>query len=387
MLRYDLTIVAEHEFRVKHCLLAVDGVKREDLKYCMSHPQALAQCDNYLRGLGIKPVPMYDTAGSAKLLNENWQMEQLLSQGKGGEHNIVMEKPKRALPDQCSPTNTAAIASDLAGSAYSLNCLDEGIEDDDTNFTRFLLLGRASVSHCLNKSIPSKTSIVFTLPNTPGALYKALACFSLREIDFSKIESRPTSASLLNFLKFKNRALGKNTRMKDLPRFRYCFYLDFLANELDENAQNALHHLKEKAEFCRILGSYPQRSKLVGPVYEEVEASKTFTIKNRDELTVLHLPSDEDDDVNGGLELNVGIIGYGAFDQFLGQKFKERHNVKCIDQLDKVRVLCSRIFEWIIYIHASIYIYIYIICASIPHLTTLLLFLSHKVKRSRKGRS
>jgi prephenate dehydratase len=323
MLRYDLTIVAEHEFRVNHCLLAVDGVKRDDIKYCMSHPQALAQCDNYLRSLGIKPVPMYDTAGSAKLLQENY------SKGQSGI------SPGGQLPDKCTPMNTAAIASDLAGTGYNLNCLAKGIEDDDTNFTRFLLLGRSSVSHHLNKRIPSKTSIVFTLPNTPGALYKALACFSLREIDFSKIESRPTSASLLSFLKFKNRALGKKARNQaDLPRFRYCFYLDFLASELDENAQNALHHLNEQAEFCRILGSYPQKSKLVGPVKEEVEESKKFKVKSRDDVTMLSLPSD--DDANGGLVLNVGIIGFGGFGEFLGKKFAETHNVRCIDHMDKV---------------------------------------------------
>lgn len=217
MLRYDLTIVAEHEFRVKHCLLSKPGVKREELKYAISHPQALAQCDNFLRGLGITPVQTYDTAGSAKMIAEG------------------------NLPGKCTPQNTCAIASDLAGKTYGLNCLDKGIEDDDTNFTRFLLLGRKGVVEFLNKQIPSKTSVVFTLHNTPGALYKALACFSLRDIDFSKIESRPTSASLLNFLKFRSQQQGRKSRNNaDLPRFRYCFYLDFLASEFDENTQNAV---------------------------------------------------------------------------------------------------------------------------------------------------
>jgi arogenate/prephenate dehydratase len=142
------------------------------------------------------------------------------------------------LPDNCTPENTAAIASDLAGRTYKLNCLDSGIEDDDTNFTRFLLLGRKSVAQYLNNKIPSKTSIVFTLPDSPGALYKALACFSLRDIDCTKIESRPTSASLLSFLKFRSQQSGRKSRnSSSLLRFRYCFYLDFLANQLDERTQ------------------------------------------------------------------------------------------------------------------------------------------------------
>ena len=180
MLRYDLTICAEHDFRVQHCLLAMPGVSKDDIKFAVSHPQALAQCDNYLRGLGITPIPAYDTAGSAKMISEN------------------------SLPDGCTPQNTAAIASDLAGKTYGLNSVEKGIEDDDTNFTRFLLLGRKGVVQYLTKKIPAKTSIVFVMTNTAGALYKALACFALRDIDCSKIESRPTSASLLNYLKFRS---------------------------------------------------------------------------------------------------------------------------------------------------------------------------------------
>jgi prephenate dehydratase len=102
MLRYDLKIVAEHEFRVSHCLLAKPGVERKDIKYAISHPQALAQCDNFLRGLGITPIPVYDTAGAAKMISEG----------------------SSKLPPKCTPENTAAIASDLAGKTYQLNCLN-----------------------------------------------------------------------------------------------------------------------------------------------------------------------------------------------------------------------------------------------------------------------
>jgi len=139
------TVIGEHDFRVKHCLMAKSGVKREDIKYAISHPQALAQCDNFLRGLGITPIATYDTAGSAKMISEGLE-----------------------LPDRCTPENTAVIASDLAASIYKLNCLNKGIEDDDSNFTRFLLLARKGVTQYLTKNIPSKTSIVFALPDAAG---------------------------------------------------------------------------------------------------------------------------------------------------------------------------------------------------------------------------
>ena len=304
MLRYDLKIIGEHEFRVHHCLLAKDGVPREDIKYAISHPQALAQCDNFLRGLGITPVPTYDTAGSAKMISEN------------------------RLPAGCTPENTAAIASDLAAKRYGLNCLGVSIEDDDTNFTRFLLLGRKDIVQYMNKQTPAKTSVVFTLPNTAGALYKALACFSLRDIDFSKIESRPTSASLLNFLKFKSQQLGKKSRNRaDLPRFRYCFYLDFLANQLDVNAQNALAHLREQAEFVRVLGSYPQKSRLVGPVKQSVEDLKHRVVTDFNDISLSTLPSDSD----AVVPLRIGVVGFDTYGQILAKQFAKKHRVSCID--------------------------------------------------------
>ncbi|GKY96082.1 prephenate dehydrogenase [Mayamaea pseudoterrestris] len=309
MLRYDLTIIGEHEFRVKHCLLATRGVKREDLKYAISHPQALAQCDNFLRGLGIKPIATYDTAGSAKMLAENDK-----------------------LPDGCTPQNTCAIASDLAGRTYGLNCLEAGIEDDDTNFTRFLLLARKGVVEFLSKNIPAKTSIVFTFSNAAGALYKALACFALRDIDCSKIESRPTSASLLNFLKFKSQQAGRKIRNKqESSRFRYCFYLDFLANQLDPKTQNALAHLREQADYVRILGSFPQKSRLVGPVADAVERLKHVTVAESKAMSISTLPSDTED----SKPLRIGIVGFGPFGQVLAQKMALKHHVSCLDQGDK----------------------------------------------------
>ena len=313
MLRYDLTICAEHEFRVQHCVLAKEGVQLEDIKYAISHPQALAQCDNYLRGLGIKPIPTYDTAGSAKMIIEN------------------------DLPDACTSENTCAIASDLAGRTYGLNCLAKGVEDDDSNFTRFLLLGRKGVLQFLNQNVPAKTSVVFTLPNTAGALYKALACFSLRDIDFSKIESRPTSVSLLNFLKFrsqqKNNGKGrKKSEALSVPRFRYCFYLDFLDGQLSSNSENALANLREFTDYVRILGSYPRGSRLVGPVATAVEELKATVVKDPKDISLMELPSDLDD---GNAPLNIGILGFGDFGQFLAARMSQRNRVSCLDKLDK----------------------------------------------------
>ena len=198
LLRYDLHIIAEHEFRVEHCLLALPGVKKEDVKRVLSHPQALAQCDNYLRRLGthVTPEPTYDTAGSAKMIRDGHLLD------------------------------CAAIASDLAGKMFGLEVLDSNIEDHDNNFTRFLLLARNSVSSLLTPNMEAKTSIVFVVPNIAGALYKAMACFSMRDIDFCKIESRPTSVELLQKLQFQSiqsnsyKNNPKDTAERELPRFR-----------------------------------------------------------------------------------------------------------------------------------------------------------------------
>lgn len=323
MLRYDLVIVAEHDFRVRHCLLTKPGVDRGDVKYAISHPQALSQCDNYLRAKGIIPVATYDTAGSAKMIRDA----------------ILKKEGKFTLPEGCTPENTAAIASDLAGKTFGLECKEEGIEDDDSNFTRFLLLGRKGVVQHLNKKIPCKTSLVFTLPNSAGALYKALACFSLRDVDMSKIESRPMSAGLLNYLRFKNTVTRTGSALpssQELPRFRYCFYLDILESELDERVQNALHHLREQSDYCRILGSYPSKSRLVGPVAEAIEALNVANAgkpSSGEDLRLKSLPSDKEDT----RQLNIGFVGYGSFGQYLSKKMSANHKVRCIDPLDKTK--------------------------------------------------
>jgi len=155
-------ILGEYTLRVRHTLLALPGVKMSDIKKAMSHPQALAQTENYLRNAKITPVAAYDTAGAAKQ---------------------IMEEGLR---------DTAAIASMHAAKVHGLEVLDCGIEDDANNFTRFLILSRAPCNMASRPTAAAKTSIVFTPHrNEAGALFKALSCFALRDINLSKIESRP----------------------------------------------------------------------------------------------------------------------------------------------------------------------------------------------------
>ncbi|KAG8063845.1 hypothetical protein GUJ93_ZPchr0003g17149 [Zizania palustris] len=160
LLRHRLHIVGEVRLAVRHCLLANPGVKIENLRSAMSHPQALAQCEYTLTEFGIEHrEAVDDTAGAAK---------------------IVAEKMLQ---------DTGAIASFLAAEIYGLNILAQNIQDDKDNVTRFMMLAREPIIPRTDK--PFKTSIVFSLEEGPGQLFKALGVFALREINLTKIESRP----------------------------------------------------------------------------------------------------------------------------------------------------------------------------------------------------
>lgn len=203
LLRHDLHIVGEYFLRVHHCLIALPGVKKDEIKLVISHPQALGQCAAYLRQWGVKTEQGNDTAGSVKMLK-----------GSGTR-------------------DTAAIASRRAAEMYGMQILEEGIEDNAENYTRFLAISKMAVEVPAGEA---KTSIVFTLNNQPGSLFKALSVFALRDIDLTRIESRPLQ--------------GKP--------WEYLFYIDFVGATHEETVRKALDDLKGHALTLRVLGSYPR---------------------------------------------------------------------------------------------------------------------------------
>ena len=207
LLRNELHIIGEYHLRVSHCLMALPGVALEDVQRVYSHPQALAQCENSLNALGLTPVAGADTAGSARALKEN------------------------------NDITSAALASRLAAQVYGLEILQDNMEDDPANYTRFLAL--APQANNKHDAETYKTSIAFTLINKAGILFNALSIFALREIDLTKIESRPQQ--------------GKP--------WEYLFHIDFIGHVDDKPVERALKHLEEIAPFIRVFGSYPREKR------------------------------------------------------------------------------------------------------------------------------
>jgi prephenate dehydratase len=201
LLEHDLPIVAETELQVVHHLVALPGTELPQIRRVCSHPQALAQCEAFLRSLpDIEIVATYDTAGSARLIRDQ---------------NL---------------TNTAAVASARAAELFGLHIVRSAIQDYRDNITRFLLVARDPQPI----GTPDKTSVVFALPNAPGALFKALSVFALRDIDLTKLESRP---------------------MRGRP-WEYLFYVDLAAGRADVRCGRAIVHLAESARWVKTLGSY-----------------------------------------------------------------------------------------------------------------------------------
>lgn len=210
LMRHKLHVAGEVIVPIHWCLITQPGVAQQDIRVVMSHWQALAQCERALgRALpAAQRREVYDTAGSVKMLKES------------------------------GARDTAALASRRAAQIYDLPVLMEGLEDEPNNFTRFALLSReARLPDELTPSNASyKTSIVFVVKHQPGSLFRALAAFSLRDINLAKIESRP---------------------LQSAP-WEYLFYLDFAGKAEDENCARALGHLAEITTTLRVLGSYPR---------------------------------------------------------------------------------------------------------------------------------
>lgn len=204
LLQSPLFVVGEVYLRIQHCLIGIPGVRVDQIRKVISHPQALAQCDSYIRSLsGIEVEQVYNTAGSVMMIKN------------------------------MGDSRVAAIASREAADLYGMEILVEGIEDNPENYTRFLTVA----NHQEDVSKDAKTSIVFSVPNEPGSLYNTLGMFAHRNIDLSKMESRPL--------------IGKP--------WDYLFYIDLVGSPSEPSVKQALDELKDYSSYLRILGTYPRQ--------------------------------------------------------------------------------------------------------------------------------
>jgi prephenate dehydratase len=200
--KHSLESIGETYVRIEHHLIANPRARMADIRQVYSHPVALAQCRTFLGSLrASEEISFYDTAGSVKFIRD------------------------KNLP------NAAAVASADAARMYGMKILKRNIEDDRENYTRFLALARRGrVPHG-----GAKTSLVFSLRNEPGALFKALSVFALRDINLTKIESRPIRGR----------------------KWEYLFYVDLQSDIRSRQCVNALRHLQEMTAYFKVLGSYP----------------------------------------------------------------------------------------------------------------------------------
>ncbi len=199
-LRHGLHLVAEISVPVDHCLLGLPGVELDQLTEVISHPQALAQCEEFLNSLGVRTRPDYDTAGAAKRIAE----EQL--------------------------STTASIASRRAADLYGLEVMAERIQTYPDNSTRFGVISKRSAA----LGARTKTSLVFGVGHVPGCLYRCLGAFAERHLSLTKLESRPR--------------VGRP--------WEYVFYADIEGDAEGEAMIEALTELSSHATFTRVLGCY-----------------------------------------------------------------------------------------------------------------------------------
>lgn len=217
LVEHDLRIFAEVILRVRHMLLAPPGTTPASLKTVRSHPQALAQCQGYLARHGLTPEAAPDTAGSARSLAEN--------------------------PEPGIAVIAGAAAAELTG----LEIIDRHIEDSQLNYTRFFVLSCEDAPRAQR----NKTSLVFSTPHQPGALYDCLGEFASRRVSLSKIESRPRV----------NRP------------WQYMFYLDFEGHCRDPECEGAMMGLLRRSSFVKMLGSYPAATTPIDESQEPLDES------------------------------------------------------------------------------------------------------------------
>ncbi|MGI9568073.1 MAG: prephenate dehydratase [Nitrosopumilus sp.] len=194
-----LNATGEIYHRIEHCLIGIG--KLDEIETVYSHPQALGQCRKFIELHGMRTIPTYDTAGSVK---------------------IVKELNKK---------NCACIASKAASTIYGMPIVSEKIANNQNNYTRFLILSKKNSAETGN----DKTSIIFSIKHEPGSLYRIIENFHKKNINMTKIESRPTR---------------ENT-------WEYNFYVDFEGHEKNPKILEILDKIKKETIFLKILGSYP----------------------------------------------------------------------------------------------------------------------------------
>jgi prephenate dehydratase len=203
LLASKLKITGEIKLRIRPCLISKPHSGLDDIRTVYSHPQALAQCRKTLDKLGLEPRPFYDTAGSVKFVVDS------------------------------ADGSMAAVASSRAATIYHCRILLRDIADSKANFTRFLVLRKEPFRRVRGLG---KSSLIFSTENRPRALYDALGVFADRNINLTKIESRPT---------------------KRKP-WEYYFFVDFDGTDSDKPVREAIAALSTRAGFVKFLGSYPR---------------------------------------------------------------------------------------------------------------------------------
>lgn len=203
MMKYDFSIVKSTRLKVDHCLLTNKGVKLSDIKEIFTHEQAISQCEGFLKTLtDVKITPCENTAVAA---------EHIFNSGR---------------------KDAAAISSRACADLYELYCQNESIQDQGSNFTRFI---------CISKKLEiypgaDKTSIMMVLPHKPGALYKTLSHFYALGINLIKLESRPLPNS----------------------DFEFMFYFDLEASVYDEKFLKVFDGIEDLCVKIKYLGSYSE---------------------------------------------------------------------------------------------------------------------------------